>query len=81
MNKNVPKDAKEPLVPEYIGQPITDSVIQMWRIALGEFDDNGFGEGAYKPLIYTFFILCTFIVLVVFMNMLIAIMSNTFAEV
>jgi len=80
MNKNTLK-GKTPLVPTYIGNNVIDSVIQMWRLALGEFDDEGFADAKYSPLIYLFFFFATFIVLVTFMNMLIAIMSNTFATV
>ena len=80
MNKNTFKN-DEHLVPDYVGDDFTDAVIQMYRLALGEFDDDGFAGAFASPLIYVFFILATFIILIVFMNMLIAIMSNTFEEV
>jgi len=53
----------------------------MWRTGLGEFDDAHYDKGAYTYLLWTFFMMATFIILVVFMNMLIAIMTNTYEKV
>jgi len=53
----------------------------MYLIALGEFSMDGYKEGTNTNLAFLFFILATFFCLVVFINMLIAIMSETFSVV
>jgi hypothetical protein len=50
-------------------------------ILLGEFDIGGYSYGYDSILVWIFFILGTFVMLIVFMNMLIAIMSDTFSAV
>ena len=53
----------------------------MYLLALGEFDMDGFKEGPNVYFAWFFFLLATFLVLVVFMNMLIAMMGETFGAV
>jgi len=49
---------------------------------MGEFDIDGtYSEGPNNVLCWFMFWLATFLILVVFMNMLIAIMSETYANV
>lgn len=49
-------------------------------MALGEFSTDGYkGKDTYTN--WTFFIMASFLVIVVFMNMLIAIMTETFSSV
>ena len=47
--------------------------------ALGDFDSGVFKQGYMGKETMVMFLLATFVVAVVFMNMLIAIMSETFA--
>ena len=69
-------------VDTYVGQSVFDALIAMYLLGLGEFDIDGtYTKGPDIKLAWFFFILATFIILVVFMNMLIAIMSDTFANV
>ena len=68
-------------VDEYVGNNIVDSLIAMYLLGLGEFDLDGLKEGPNVLLAWFFFLLGTFLLLVVFMNMLIAIMGETFAQV
>lgn len=49
--------------------------------ALGNIDTDPYLKGTESTSMMAMFLLSTFLVAVVFMNMLIAIMSNTFAEV
>jgi hypothetical protein len=49
--------------------------------ALGNIDTGPYLKGLEPHCMMFMFLLSTFLVAVVFMNMLIAIMSNTFAEV
>ena len=53
----------------------------MYLTGLGEFDNSGYGHGPNKYMAYFFFILATWLVQIVFMNMLIAIMGNTYGIV
>ena len=87
-NPNYAKDVVAPAEPsryvsEFIGIPVLDSLISMYLTGLGEFDKDGyFYEGSpNKYMAWFFFLMATFLVAVVFMNMLIAIMGNTFGEV
>lgn len=79
---NVPaKDADNPILSSYYGSSVIDSFIGMYVMALGDFNYGGFAASANDGVAWIFFLLGTFICLVVFMNMLIAIMGNTFGEV
>jgi hypothetical protein len=53
----------------------------MYLLSLGEFDMDGFKDGPNVYFAWFFFLLATFFLLVVFMNMLIAIMGETFSVV
>jgi hypothetical protein len=68
-------------VNEYIGVSFIDSIIAMYLVALGEFDLDGLMQGPDKYGAWIFFLLGSFLLLVVFMNMLIAIMGDTFSYV
>ena len=50
-------------------------------LSLGEFNTDNYGEDAKDSLIWIVFILTTFITQITFLNMLIAIMGDTFARV
>lgn len=57
-------------------------MIGMWLLGLGEFDlDGSYSEGPDVLLCWFMFWFASFLVLVVFMNMLIAIMGETFSNV
>ena len=58
-----------------------DSVVNQYLLALGEFQYDAFASSPSGPLIWSFFLLSTYLTQVTFMNMLIAIMSNTFSRV
>lgn len=59
-----------------------DSIIAVWLLGLGEFDlDNSYSEGPDKFMCWFMFCFATFLILVVFMNMLIAIMGQTYSDV
>jgi hypothetical protein len=66
---------------EYTGIPFLDSMICIYQLALGDFQYDGFIKSKYDFLLWGAFVLCTFLMIVVFMNMIIAIMGNTFGEV
>ena len=66
----------------YYGSKFLDSVISIYMLgALGDFDQGQYTQGYQQYSMIFMFICATFTVMVIFMNMLIAIMTNTFAEV
>ena len=68
-------------VDDYVGNSMVDSLISMYLLALGEFDLDGYKQGHDVSLAWIFFVMASFLLLLVFMNMLIAIMGETFSEV
>jgi hypothetical protein len=58
----------------------TDAIIYTYRIVLGDFNVEAFGSVAV-PLVYTLFIMCTVFNTIVMLNLLIAIISETFTVV
>lgn len=51
-----------------------------YRMILGDFDTSEFGDVAV-PLAWIFFMLCTILDMIVMLNLLIAIISDTYAKV
>lgn len=67
---------------EYFDNHIIDSIVSVYMLgALGDFDTSRYKVGHAKYFVMFMFILATFIVSVVFLNMLIAIMGETFGQV
>ena len=52
----------------------------LYMLTLGEFSYDGYSKGINSRLAWVFFVLATFICCIVFMNMLIAIMGETFGS-
>lgn len=64
---------------EFFGIKTLDAVVSLYMMgALQNFSVDQYSVGYEKQSMMTVWILATFIVSVIFMNMLIAIMSNTF---
>ena len=57
-----------------------DATIFTYRMVLGDFDTGAFGEVA-TPVVWILFLLCTIFNMIVMLNLLIAIISETFARV
>ena len=70
-------------VADYIGMgdTLVDAYFSMYLLALGEFEFEGFKHGPNRSDAWLFFLFATFSVLIVFMNIIIAIMGNTFSKV
>ena len=65
----------------YFDNEVIDSVISVYLIgALGDFTTSRFKGGYGFQFVMMMFLMSTFFVSVVFMNMLISIMGNTFGE-
>jgi hypothetical protein len=67
---------------EYVGVDVIDVMLSMYLMgALGDFDAGAYAHGPDSTRAQIMFLLATFIICVVFMNMLIAIMGDTFGKV
>ena len=75
------KDSDYHYVDSYVGVTVIDSLISTYLLALGEFDLDGYKEGPDVYIAWFFFVMATYLILIVFMNMLIAIMGETFSQV
>jgi hypothetical protein len=66
----------------YYGSGLGDVLVSVYLMgALGDFDSGAFTQGYNRMAAMSMFLLATFIIAVVFMNMLIAIMGETFGQV
>ena len=70
---------------QYVGVYTDNSVInvlmEMYFIGLGNFNLGSYSNGANSGIIWFFFIIASFVIVVVFMNLLISIMGNTLNNV
>lgn len=65
-----------------MGNQVVDVIISIYMLgALGDFDSGAYKNGTDRYVAMIMFVAATFIVQVVFMNMLIAIMGETFGQV
>ena len=65
----------------YVGVKWVDSLISAYLMGLGDFMYDNYHLGKSSSLVWVFFLSATFIICIVFMNMLIAIMGDTFGTV
>lgn len=78
INNNTKNDESYHYVNDYLGINVLDAMIAMYMISLGDFDYDGYSKGHDKYVAWFFFLIGTFLITIVFMNMLIAIMGDTF---
>lgn len=57
------------------------AVMYTWRNGLGEFETDLYEESEYNVLIFIIWILCTFFILILFLNLLIAVLSDSFDKI
>ena len=74
-------EENEPLFNESFKEPFVDSVFDQYLIGLGEFNIDGYSSHPAMVLIHIYFILATLFTQIMFLNMLIAIMGQTFERV
>lgn len=60
-----------------------EAVLYSYKVTLGEFDFDNAAYDNYKPALtlWILFIICSIFMLIILLNMLIAIMSESFAKV
>ena len=78
---NAEKGDDSAIIQPIFEQFLVDSIINQYLLMLGEFHMDGFKFHANAALLYIFFISTTFISQITFLNMLIAIMGDTFDRV
>ena len=83
LNNNLIDDGSDDrYINEITGIRAVDSIMTMYLLGmLGDFDVGPYQKGRDSKYALLMFVMATFIIQVVFMNMLIAIMGNTFALV
>ena len=74
-------DLEHPLIDEIIGIFTVDLLLNQYLLSLGEFSSDGFEHHTNKYLVWIIFISATFFTQITMLNMLIAIMGDTFAKV
>jgi len=65
---------------DFIGGTILTAIAYVYRMVLGDFDTNAFGSVAVG-YVWILFFLCTLFNMIIMLNLLIAIISESFAEV
>jgi hypothetical protein len=78
---NNSKGLANPYLKPHTKSSIMNALLDMYLLGLGSFEMDGYDAGPNVYTVYISFILGTFLIIVVFLNMLIAIMGNTFGEV
>ena len=82
LNIDGPKYKDDVYVTEYVeGQGIFNSIMAQYMIALGQFEAGSLGDGPSAWAAWFGFLSASYVLTIVFMNLLIAIMGNTFGEV
>ena len=62
---------------EISDSPFVNAIIYSFKLSLGDFNTNGF-RGENQGLTWVVFVFATFLLQITFLNMIIAIMANTF---
>jgi hypothetical protein len=81
--ENIGSDADEftRVIPESIDNDIFDSILNQYLLGLGEFTIDDYPSNGAKYLIFIYFILATIFTQIGFLNLLIAIISDTYARI
>lgn len=81
-NNLIDSQSEDRYIPKITGSDMMDSLISIYLLgSLGDFDVSLYQHGSDANYSLFMFVVATFIIQVVFMNMLIAIMGNTFSLV
>ena len=83
--KNSSSPYSVPFAPIYSEEldnyPFINSIIYSYKLSLGDFDTENYAEAGDRSLLWVLFVLGTLILQITLLNMLIAIMGDTFDEV
>jgi hypothetical protein len=73
------QDSEHPIIRKVTNSQAFNAFLQMWILMLGEFNIEGMSNGPFGGyLTWTFFVIGSFLLIIVCMNMLIGIMTDTF---
>jgi len=75
------READAQIVDEYMGWWLIDATLNQYLLSLGEFSMDNFNSGPQRAFCYFLFVTATFFTQITALNMLIAIMGNTFETV
>lgn len=75
------KGSKGKVIDGAFNEPILDSVVNQYLLSLGEFAIDSFEGAPHSSMIWGMFIIATFMSNIVFLNMIIAIMGDTYNRV
>lgn len=81
MQLNKAGEDEEDIVAPFFDFFAVDLIVNQYFLALGEFTMDGFDAHPEMMLCYTFFLLATFATQITFLNMLVAIMGDTYGRV
>ena len=65
----------------FTGSNFITAIIYSFRTGLGDFATDGYDSIAASQMIWIFFIVCAILIQIILLNMLIAIMGDTFSRV
>ena len=77
----ITSDEEELVVNHISDYLLLDSLLNMYLLLLGEFFIDGYEKHPNTTLCYSFFVFITFMLLIIFVNMLIAVMADTYDRV
>ena len=72
---------EETIISEHFSLSIANIFVNQYLLALGEFEGMDFFDGEDSAAVWIFFLITTFITQITFLNMLIAIMGDSYAKV
>lgn len=72
------EDQSKPYINEHTGSKLIDSAITVYFITVGEFFTDNYNVGPNSILLWPLFLVCNFLMAIIFMNMIIAIMGSTY---
>ena len=72
------EDQTKPYINEHTGSKLIDSAITVYFITVGEFFTDNYNVGPNSILLWPLFLVCNFLMAIIFMNMIIAIMGSTY---
>merc|ERR1712087_1073167 len=80
LNRKYHEDEVEPVYEPFTEYPLFDSFIHAYLTGLGDFNKDTYSEHN-ATTVWIFFLITTVIVQLVFMNLLIALMSDAYADI
>lgn len=82
LNYNRANNEDEPIFDDLVGSPPFNALIHSWLTGLGDFNKDFYTteSGTNKVIIWIIFFLATVLVQLIYLNLLIAIMSESFAR-